>query len=563
MNGKTVLVILSAMLVLVLGLSSCIISPHDPTPSSPSILSLTQVPNTPLDLYIYAKQDKPSVIPAEMVGVPCDIEVESCAIWGVPVGDDFALGMGLTLTTADCASKLYAAINFQEYGWKMLSGSTIYFVYGSGTAAETLKKAIANHNFKYYDDTESLKAVADLPNSGTTRPAAIGIAKPSKALLGFIANIAKNEVDPRDFDQVNTMLNQANLKLIAVGLYSPSHIDIAKIVENTWEIIEGGGSISNLNLCLLISVESNHPSFLVETAVSKFLIDSGFTEMNFAGFTIYKGALDMYGSEAIPALVWIKGNRVFAAGAGQESYAQSLISSTIARASSSPTPPAPSQNYTLSTSVSPPGGGSIFPSGGQYNLNTQIALTATPAAGYTFSHWSGSSSSSSSTTTITMDSNKGVTAHFTAITSPTPPAPPAPPEYHTLTFELAKEGERYIYSFPIYVRNNQTLHYTWRIVEGEFAYCGFQTPKGSYFCFHSGGDVASPGWATGVTITCGPSLGGTIEICPFKMKEYTYDSCVSGGSCEKVTMAWGEGYYLFDVHGYVKTKIKVDYWIED
>lgn len=318
-------VILPLILALILGLSSCIpiYHPPQPTTSSPSILSSTRVPNTHLDVYIYAKQDKPTMIPAEMVGAPCDIEVESCALWGVPAEDGFALGMGLTLMTTDSASKLYAAINFEEYGWKMLSGSTIYFVYGSGTAAETLKRAIANHDFKYYDDTESLEAVANLPNSDTTRPAAIAIVKPSKALIGFIAQYA----NPRDFDQVNTMLKQVNLKLIALGLYSPSHIDIAKMVE----IIGGGGRISSLNLGLLMSVESNHPGFLVEPAVRKFLTEYGCTEMSFGEFTIYRASLEKYVGEAIPALVWIKGNRVFAAVAGQESYAQSLISATIAR----------------------------------------------------------------------------------------------------------------------------------------------------------------------------------------------------------------------------------------
>jgi hypothetical protein len=327
MNGKMVMVMLTVTLALTLGLSSCIPIYHapQPTPSPPSILSSTQVPNTPLDVYIYAKQDKPTVIPADMTGAPWDIEVESLALWGVPADDGFALGMGLTLTTTDSASKLYAAINFEKYGWKMLSGSTMYFVYGSGTAAETLKRAIANHDFKYYDDTECLKAVADLPNSGIISPTAIAIVKPSKALIDFIAKY----VDPRYFDQVNAMLEQSNLKLIVGRLYSPSHIDVAKTVK----IIEGGGSISSLNLGLLVSAESNYSGFLVELAVKKFLTDYGFTEMGLGEFSIYKGYLGTYGSEEIPTLVWIKGNRVFAAVAGQESYAQSLISSTMAHTS--------------------------------------------------------------------------------------------------------------------------------------------------------------------------------------------------------------------------------------
>jgi len=68
--------------------------------------------------------------------------------------------------------------------------------------------------------------------------------------------------------------------------------------------------------------------------------------------------------------------------------------------------------YTLSTSVSPSGTGSVSPSGGQYESGVQVTLTATPASGYTFDYWDGAASGSSSTTTITMDSDKSVTAHF-------------------------------------------------------------------------------------------------------------------------------------------------------
>jgi len=71
--------------------------------------------------------------------------------------------------------------------------------------------------------------------------------------------------------------------------------------------------------------------------------------------------------------------------------------------------------YTLSTSVSPPRGGSISPVSGTYDAGTRVTLTASPAFGYRFVSWSGDASGTSLTTTITMDSDKGVTASFTRI----------------------------------------------------------------------------------------------------------------------------------------------------
>ena len=72
----------------------------------------------------------------------------------------------------------------------------------------------------------------------------------------------------------------------------------------------------------------------------------------------------------------------------------------------------PTPTYTLSVSVSPSGAGSVSPLGGEYESGEQVTLTASPATGYLFNHWSGDVSGTISTITITMDSNKSLTAHF-------------------------------------------------------------------------------------------------------------------------------------------------------
>jgi hypothetical protein len=71
--------------------------------------------------------------------------------------------------------------------------------------------------------------------------------------------------------------------------------------------------------------------------------------------------------------------------------------------------------YTLTTSVSPAGGGSVSPAGGTYAAGSQVALTAIPASGYSFSHWGGDASGSQNPITITMNSNKSITAYFTTV----------------------------------------------------------------------------------------------------------------------------------------------------
>lgn len=71
--------------------------------------------------------------------------------------------------------------------------------------------------------------------------------------------------------------------------------------------------------------------------------------------------------------------------------------------------------YTLSTSVSPYGSGSVSPGGGTFDAGSQVTLTATPSSGWRFGHWGGAASGTTEYTTITMDSDKQVTAYFVEV----------------------------------------------------------------------------------------------------------------------------------------------------
>jgi uncharacterized repeat protein (TIGR02543 family) len=75
----------------------------------------------------------------------------------------------------------------------------------------------------------------------------------------------------------------------------------------------------------------------------------------------------------------------------------------------------PFDTHTLTTIVSPSGAGSVSPSGGQYESGVQVTLTASPASGYTFDHWSGSASGTTTTITITIDSDTSLIANFETV----------------------------------------------------------------------------------------------------------------------------------------------------
>lgn len=80
--------------------------------------------------------------------------------------------------------------------------------------------------------------------------------------------------------------------------------------------------------------------------------------------------------------------------------------------------------WTLNTSVSPVGGGSVDPSSGTYTNGTDVTLTATASAGYRFVQWTGDASGTNATVIVSMTANRNVTAVFiqqvTLTTSVTP-----------------------------------------------------------------------------------------------------------------------------------------------
>jgi len=71
-------------------------------------------------------------------------------------------------------------------------------------------------------------------------------------------------------------------------------------------------------------------------------------------------------------------------------------------------------SYSLTTSVSPPEGGTVSPSGGIYDIGSPVTLTASALPDYEFVGWSGDASGTSPVVTVTMDSDKEVTANFVA-----------------------------------------------------------------------------------------------------------------------------------------------------
>jgi hypothetical protein len=91
--------------------------------------------------------------------------------------------------------------------------------------------------------------------------------------------------------------------------------------------------------------------------------------------------------------------------------------------------------YTLTATANPANGGTVTPASGTYLAGSQIQVTATPNANYTFANWSGNASGTNPTVTLTMDSDKSITANFTYV----PPANSSP----TVNITSPNDGATY------------------------------------------------------------------------------------------------------------------------
>jgi len=129
-------------------------------------------------------------------------------------------------------------------------------------------------------------------------------------------------------------------------------------------------------------------------------------------------------------------------------------------------------NLNISTSGNGNGSVSLDPSGGTYEPNTVVELTATPNIGSEFSHWSGDLSGSDNPDTIVMDGNKSVTATFT-LTQHTLSITVNPSDSGAVI--VTPEQDNYNYGTSIELTANPTEDYEFSHWSGDLS--GSNNPK--------------------------------------------------------------------------------------
>jgi len=281
-------------------------------------LAATMVPNVNLDMYIYFHQENPTIVSKDLIGSSTDISVDSLAMWGVINDNMYSVGGALTFTNVSDAGYIFSQLPQQNDLWTKLSSNIIYFVQSSGGPSERLISAITNNNFKRYNDKQALGEVSLMPDDSTSIPGGIGIIKPTQAAL----NLLRPYIDINSADTVERIFTWAKPQVIVIGLYSSQQIDIADTVQR---IITN--TILDADLGGIISINSSFPGLLFSPVAVKYMDNIGYLKANLGDLTVYQAFLDDGDGKTIPVLINVSGNHVFATISGQESYAETLMTS--------------------------------------------------------------------------------------------------------------------------------------------------------------------------------------------------------------------------------------------
>lgn len=193
--------------------------------------------------------------------------------------------------------------------------------------------------------------------------------------------------------------------------------------------------------------------------------------------------------------------------------------------------------YNLTVAISPSGAGTVT-GGGYYAGGATATLTATPAAGYTFSGYTGDLTSSSNPSPVTMSTDKSVTANF--ITTPSLWQITSPGNYSSIFYNVTngKVGiGKTNPSVPLDV--NGAINASGNISAGSFTTAGTINATGAITANKFVGDGTS---LTGMPWTLnGSDISYTGNLAIPKDKWLTLGDVNASG---KLGFAWSETYKM-------------------
>lgn len=300
---------------LILLVSACA-GPKAQTALLPDGMSLAMAPGgMPLDAYLYIRQSQPTGIPGSFFGLPSDAAIQSIEAWAVPSGSSESVGTVITLAAQRDASALYPFIPDRPDLWKMLSGSNIYVVWGTGSGAEGLKTAISARRFVSLKEAEkdAWNLMERLPGSPEAKPLAAGFVRINERLIDFVQK--KSPGGPDESMASNVKL--ARIEMAAVAFYTSRDLKILDFMSPASLRDSGPGGI--------MIARSSYPGFVISTALGQAASRLNIEKTQIDGKPAYYRIVDIPGGEKVHIYFNNSGQYIYAHAAADIARSQQLF----------------------------------------------------------------------------------------------------------------------------------------------------------------------------------------------------------------------------------------------
>lgn len=308
-KNSLVLIILSLLVII----AACA-GPKAQEALLPDGMGSAMVPDVPLDGYLYMRQSQPTIISGAFLGLSFDPAIQSVEVWIVPSDAAESFGTVLTFVTRRDAEALFAIIPGRSDLWKMLAGSNIYLVWGTGSGAEGLKRAVKDKHFVLLKeaDKDAWNLIRRLPGKPDIKPSAVGFVRTEDRLIDF----AQKNSPVGSNESVASAIKLAKIKIAAAAFYSTRVLKIADLLSPSSLKEAGAGGI--------LIAKSAYPGFVISSVLGPASSMLKIEKTDVDGKTAYYTSVKGLAGEKVHVFFNNSGQYIYAEGAADLARSQQL-----------------------------------------------------------------------------------------------------------------------------------------------------------------------------------------------------------------------------------------------
>lgn len=245
-------------------------------------LATAVVPNMPLDAYLFFQQSQPTPLPGKLSSLPAEVAVQSTEVWVVPAESTEIVAASVTFLSAQDATNLFPAIPDLNELWKYLAANKIFFVYGSGSAADQLKNAIKTQQFVPLATAapDAWELMQRFPGQPASKPPAMGFVRIQDRLLAFAQKYGNGVYN----EDAVSALKTAKIEMVGMAMYSTRMLQVADLLSPA--------NLKDTDLSGIVIAKSSYPGVAVSAALGPLAPKLSLAKTDVNGKVAYNRTID-------------------------------------------------------------------------------------------------------------------------------------------------------------------------------------------------------------------------------------------------------------------------------